>query len=106
MLEIKQNEENGIINISMKGTLDAGTVSKLNDVIDGLSDVGNGVTVDCTGLERISGTGFEALSRLSKITKAFGKEFRITNVSENVYYLFNVTGFTDILKIEKAEDCA
>ena len=102
MLEIEQTEKDRVIKFALKGRLDGTSVEQFDEAIDGLSDVGNGIVVDCTDLEGVSGLGFEVLARLSKITKAFKKDFRITNVSENIYYLFEVTGFTEILKITKA----
>ena len=102
MLEIEQSEKDNIITFKLNGTLDADTVSKFNEAIDTISDVEDGVDVDCTKLSGISGAGFEAISRLTKMVRAFRKECRITNVSENVYYLFNITGLTETLRIEKA----
>lgn len=104
MLEIEKEETAGTIQIRLKGILDSGTVSKLNDTVDGLSDVKDGIEIDCKELTGVSGAGFEVLLRLTKMTRAFGRECRITNVSDDAYELFKSTGLAEILTIERLKD--
>ena len=102
MFEIEQSEKDRVIKFTLKGYLNGESAEQFDKVIDKLSDVGNGIIIDCTDLSGVSGPGFEVLARLAKMTRAFKKEFRMINASENIYYLFYVTGFTEILKITKA----
>ena len=101
MFDIERTDKNGVITFSLKGTLDSDTVIKFNKAIDSLSDVGEGINIDCSELQSISGLGFEALARLNKMTKAFGKQCLVMSVPDNIYYIFNVTGLIDTLNIEK-----
>lgn len=103
-LEIAQTDRAGMIVFVLKGDLTSGTVSKLNDVIDKLSDIEGGIELDCTELTSVSGAGFEALLRLTKMVRAFGKKCVLTNVTEAVYDNFNTTGLVDILTIERIKD--
>ena len=52
--------------------------------------------IDASGLEYISSSGLRTLLRLRK---AVGK-VTIKNVKPEIYEIFEVTGFTDILDIE------
>ena len=52
--------------------------------------------IDACGLEYISSSGLRALLRLRK---AVG-EVTLKNVKPEIYEIFEVTGFTDILNIE------
>ncbi len=52
--------------------------------------------IDAGGLEYISSSGLRALLRLRK---AVG-EVTLKNVKPEIYEIFEVTGFTDILNIE------
>ncbi len=56
------------------------------------------VTVDCEKLEYISSAGLRVLLRLRKSTP----ELKIVNVSREVYEIFEMTGFTDLMEIHKA----
>ncbi len=55
--------------------------------------------LDAGGLEYISSAGLRVLMRLRK---TLGKEVTVQNVSPEVYEIFDVTGFTSLLKVEKA----
>lgn len=54
--------------------------------------------LDAEGLEYISSAGLRVLL---KIRKAFGKDIEIVNVSNEVYGIFEVTGFTELLNVRK-----
>lgn len=103
-MEIAQTERGGVTLFVLKGELTSGTVSKLNDMIDKLSDIEDGIELDCTELTSVSGAGFEALLRLTKMVRAFGKKCVLTNVTEAVYDHFSATGLAEILTIERLKD--
>ena len=54
--------------------------------------------IDASGLEYISSAGLRVLL---KLTKTVGK-VTVNNVTPEVYEIFDVTGFTDILNVKKA----
>ena len=57
------------------------------------------VTLDASELEYISSAGLRALLRLKK---TIGGNVNIINVSSEIYDIFDVTGFTNILNVSKA----
>ena len=60
---------------------------------------GGDTVLDAAGLEYISSAGLRALLKLKKSTNG---KVSVINVSNEVYDIFNVTGFTDILDVRKA----
>lgn len=99
-LKIKKKEKDKKIIFVLKGRLSTETISEFEKNVDELSDVGEGITIDLAGIHYISSSGLRLLLKLSKMTHAFRKEYKIINVRDEVYDIFDVTGFTDILDIE------
>jgi len=60
---------------------------------------GKQVVIDAEKLEYISSAGLRVLLRLSKM---FDKPLEVINISMEVYEIFEVTGFTEILDVKKA----
>ncbi len=56
------------------------------------------LVLDASGLEYISSAGLRILLRLRKEYP----ELRIINVSSEIYEIFDMTGFTEMMKVEKA----
>jgi uncharacterized protein (TIGR02172 family) len=56
------------------------------------------VTLDASALEYISSAGLRVILRLKKTNP----ELRIVNVSSEVYEILDMTGFTEIMPVEKA----
>ena len=56
------------------------------------------IVIDATGLEYISSAGLRIILKIRKLTE----NFKIINVCLDVYDVFEMTGFTDMMKIEKA----
>ena len=57
--------------------------------------------INCAALEYISSAGLRVLMKIAK-DEASDHKIRITDVSTEVYEIFNVTGFTEIFEIRKA----
>ncbi|MBQ9605245.1 MAG: anti-sigma factor antagonist, partial [Firmicutes bacterium] len=57
------------------------------------------ITLDAAGLEYISSAGLRVLLKLKKGTKG---KVSVINVSYEIYDIFNVTGFDNILDVKKA----
>lgn len=100
-LEVEKTVEDEIIIFRLKGRLNSETAPLFEQEIDSLSDVGEGITIDCMELEYVASAGLRAILRLSKMVNAFKKPFRVINVQSQVYEIFEVTGFSDILDLEK-----
>ena len=54
--------------------------------------------LDLKNTEYVSSAGLRIILKLGKLTQTL----KITNVREEVYEVFEMTGFTEMLKIEKA----
>ena len=57
------------------------------------------VVVDATSLEYVSSAGLRAFMRLMKQT---GKTLTVTNASPEIYDIFEVTGFTELMDVHRA----
>ncbi len=69
--------------------------AELND-LDGVTEL----TIDLSGLDYISSSGLRVLLSLQKRMNACG-EMKVINVNETVSEIFDITGFSDILTIER-----
>ena len=69
---------------------------EMRDQLTGQNDVE--VVLDATDLEYISSAGLRVILRLKKTYP----DLRITNVSSEVYEILDMTGFTEMMTVEKA----
>ena len=84
------------------GRVDTSTAPQLEaEVKDDLDSVTK-LILDLNGLDYISSAGLRVLLTMQKIMNEQGS-MRVVGVNETVYEIFEVTGFTDILTIERAE---
>lgn len=98
-MKIEKNVENEVMTMAIVGRLDTTTAPELEQEIrssiDGITDL----TFDLENLEYISSAGLRVLLSAQKIMNRQG-DMRLTNVSDTIMEIFDVTGFTDILTIE------
>ena len=93
--------ENGALTIALSGRVDTSTVDGIAKEIDAIRSSVSGVTslaLDADELAYISSAGLRLLLRLRKECGAL----KVINVSSDVYEVFDMTGFAEILDIEKA----
>lgn len=87
------------LTVALNGHLDTNTApaveAELRAALAGVTDL----VLDCTALEYISSSGLRTLLRLRKTE---GLNVRVTNVSREVYEVFDMTGFTSMMTVEKA----
>ena len=99
MLKINKTAEAGKVNISLEGRLDTVTSpeldAELKEILKGVTEL----TLDLAGLEYVSSAGLRVLLAAQKTMMNQGT-LKIVNVNDVVMEIFEVTGFTDILKIE------
>ena len=92
--------KNGRLTIYLEGRIDsnnaAQTETELLDAYSGAA--GAEMAMDAEGLEYISSAGLRVLM---KLRKQYGKPLPVVNVSPEVYDIFEVTGFTDLLEVHK-----
>ena len=96
-IEIKRNAEETVV--ELVGRLDTTTAPALDKTINNdLGDTKN-LVLNIKGLEYISSAGLRVLLGAQKKMQKIGS-MKVTNVSEAVMEVFEMTGFADILSIE------
>ncbi len=88
------------VQVAVSGRIDADAETSLKDFIFGINsfDEKKTVVLDFAQTEYISSAGLRLLLKIMKT----GKELRVTNVSHDVYDIFEMTGFTELCSIQKA----
>lgn len=84
--------------VKISGKIDANNAKQFENELLAAA-VGSNVTLDAGELEYISSAGLRVLLKLKKQS---GGEVNVINVSPEVYDIFDVTGFTNILNVKKA----
>ena len=85
--------------IELKGRIDSGNASQVEQEIqDRLGGDTAGLVLDAEKLEYISSAGLRVILRLKKGCP----ELKIVNVSPEVYDILDMTGFTEMMAVEKA----
>lgn len=102
-MQIKSNVNNKTLMILLEGRLDTVTSPQLEEEINQYSfDEINNVLLDLKELEYISSAGLRVLLKLYKKMLAQGGEVRLINVNNVVMDIFDMTGMSNFLNIEKA----
>ena len=84
--------------IKICGRIDSNNAKQFEDELLAAAESGD-VTLDAGELEYISSAG---LRMLLKLKKQSGGEVSVINVPPEIYDIFDVTGFTNILNVKKA----
>ena len=96
---INKKQNGSALVIALEGRLDTTTAPdlerELKESLEGITDL----TLDLTNLDYISSAGLRVLLSAHKIMMKQG-QMKVTNASEIVKEVFEVTGFSDILNIE------
>jgi anti-sigma B factor antagonist len=98
-MKITKKQDGSALVIALEGRLDTTTApeleAELKTCLDGITDL----TLDLTNLDYISSAGLRVLLSAHKTMMKQG-QMKVTNASEIVKEVFEVTGFCDILNIE------
>ena len=98
-MKINKTIENGKACYALEGRLDTTTAPELEKALkDDLGSI-DALTLDFSNLDYISSAGLRVLLSAHKAMSGKGG-MKVTNVSELVREVFDVTGFSDILVIE------
>lgn len=94
--EIREN----VLYISLTGRVDSSNASEVEKEIFALlpAKAHSGVVVDMDGLEYISSAGLRVILHLRKDEPTL----KIVNASSEVYEILDMTGFTEMIPVEKA----
>ena len=98
-MTINKNLNGDVLTVALTGRLDTTTAPELEKELKASLDSVNALTLDFSGLDYISSAGLRVLLSAHKAMVKKGG-MKVTNVSEIVSEVFDVTGFGDILTIE------
>lgn len=102
-MQIKSNINNKTLMILLEGRLDTVTSPQFEEEINKYSlDEINNILLDLKELEYISSAGLRVLLKLYKKMLAQGGEVRLINVNNVIMDIFDMTGMSNFLNIEKA----
>ncbi len=95
------SEISGKLMITLEGRIDSNNAADVEKSILEIVNTHEGMTVvfDAEKLEYISSAGLRVLL---KVMKLFDEPLEVQNVSREVYEIFDVTGFAEMLNVKKA----
>ena len=99
-MEITYRIDKDILYVSINGRVDASNASEAEASIIALKNenADKHLVIDADGLEYISSAGLRVILRLRKENP----KLAVINVASDVYEVFDMTGFTDMINIQKA----
>lgn len=99
-MNITQNQNGNQLCLSLEGRLDTTTAPELEKVIKSSLDGVTELTIDMGSLDYLSSAGLRVLLGAQKTMNKQGS-MKVVHVNETIMEIFDVTGFADILTIEK-----
>ncbi|MDR2598692.1 MAG: STAS domain-containing protein [Oscillospiraceae bacterium] len=96
-MTITKTQENGKITLTLNGRLDTTTAPSLQEDIVPAIDEANEIVVDFADLTYVSSAGLRVLLMAEKMAKASDKTMILSNISEEIMEVFEMTGFANIL---------
>ena len=98
---MKSTENNGKLIIALEGRIDTNNAAETEkEIFDIMGQhEGKDIVFDAKDLEYISSAGLRVLLKAQKSVK---KKITVSDVSRDVYDIFDTTGFTEILDVKKA----
>ena len=98
-MNINIEKENGVTILKVEGRLDTTTAPELEKAINNEGEELKNLELDFKGVDYISSAGLRVLLTAQKKMNVQGS-MELTNVSEAVMDIFEMTGFADILVIK------
>lgn len=101
-MQIKTEINNSKLFISLSGRLDTITSPQLEEEINSISlDKIEIIILDVKELEYISSAGLRLVLKVHKKMTAQGGKLKLINVNDMIMDIFDMTGMSDFLDIEK-----
>lgn len=97
---IKVLEENGTQIVVVDGRLDTVTSPELENAVLPLIEAGKTIIMDCASMEYISSAGLRVVLLINKHAASTGGHIIIRNLSKEVRSVFDMTGFSRLVRIE------
>ena len=98
-MNINIENTNGVTLMTLEGRLDTTTAPELEKAINAEGEALKSLVLDFKGVDYISSAGLRVLLTAQKKMNVQG-HMELTNVSEAVMDIFEMTGFADILEIK------
>ena len=98
-MNIQKTVSGTTLTVALEGRLDTTTAPKLEEELRSSVDGVSRLVFDLEKLEYISSAGLRVLLAMQKLMNRQGAML-LRNVNEAVMEVFEVTGFSDILRIE------
>ena len=98
-MNIQKTLSGAALTVALEGLLDTTTAPKLEEELRSSVDGITRLVFDLAKLEYISSAGLRVLLAMQKLMNRQGTRL-LQNVNEAVMEVFEVTGFSDILRIE------
>ena len=97
---MKTKLEENILTIALEGRIDSSNSEQISAEISAIvaENAHEGIVLDAEQLEYISSAGLRVILKLRKSEP----ELKIINASPEVYEIFDITGFSEIIPVEKA----
>ena len=99
-MNITENKNGNQLCLSLEGRLDTTTAPELEKVIKSSLDGVTELTIDMSSLDYLSSAGLRILLGAQKTMNKQGS-MKVTHDNDTIMEIFEVTGFVDILTIEK-----
>jgi anti-anti-sigma factor len=69
-----------------------------------LADGGVDLEMDCSELTYMASSGLRVIQKTMRTVMTQKGQFKMTNVSPEIYKVLNMTGFTKFMKVEQRKD--
>ncbi len=94
------NCDNNTLTVFLKGHIDSANAADVENELNSIrsANAADALILDCTDLSYISSAGLRIVLR----TKKAAPDVTLVNVSPEVYDIFDMTGFTEMMDIRKA----
>ncbi|MBR2675391.1 MAG: STAS domain-containing protein [Solobacterium sp.] len=96
---MENKREDGVLTIFLPERIDAGNASDIEGEIEAIRKEADDeqVIFECTNLQYISSAGLRVIMKVVKQEKSV----TVKEVSPDVYEIFDVSGFTNFITVEK-----
>jgi len=99
-MDINKTKSGNTTTVALKGRLDTVTSAQLSDELAAIWEaLAGNLIFDFAALDYISSAGLRVILMAQKKINSLGLEMEITGVSDTVKEVFDITGFSEILKI-------
>jgi len=99
-MNVTINQDGNVYNVVLNGRLDTTNAEQFNQDITPLLNAENpDINIDCTDMEYTSSQGLRMFLMLQKSVNAHGGKMILNNMRPAVKEVFDITGFSNIIKI-------